>query len=302
MQPSRRAFLTAARLPVTPWRHFYGRLARSVQGRLEDRSPGAPGAPMAWLQPARLADVWHAHALCVESDVRMQLAHAPAESGPGPSLVVDLMCLDEVERLADGSVRAEAGARVGAIRRWLPGACAGAADADCVASWLADPVAHAWPVGELACSGLQSVELMLAAGDRECFGAFGAAARRPALSGAASHLVSSLFAMAAEPALTPWREFTRWPARYRLDALFAPSPNLAHLLLGGTGTLAWPERVVLGDAEPGSVRPAGVAAPAAPDGELAAALDERVKRIFDPRPTFACLPQSVVVQTAACRR
>ena len=287
MQPSRRAFLTAGRALASPWGRFYQRLARSVHGRLEDRTatPAEPGR--AWLQPARAADVHHARALCAEAGVTLALQnHAPAPTMP--CLLLDPSALDGMTQLPDGRIDAEPGVRVADLRQRLHGACPGAPDDATLADWLASAAAAAPPPGALAGSGVHAVEVLLADGTLENFGPFGAQSNRPALSVAASRLVSELFTLATQPAPTKWRHLPAWPAQYRLDALLAEPPNLAHLLLGSGGTLAWLERARLVPVEAASAaRPAD--APARPDAATSMAadmLDAEVKQRFDPRSVF----------------
>src|SRR5690606_31324844 len=165
------------------------------------------------------------------------------------------------------------------------GACPGAPDDWTVAQWLAAPVDYP-PVG-LALSGLLSVEALLADRTMESFGPFGATSQRAALSIKASRLVSDLFTWVAQPQVAAWRELTAWPGRYRIDALLAETPNLAHILLGSGACLAWPERVRLQAAPQEAVQHVeGARAPIPDELEAARELDFRIRKRFDPDGRF----------------
>ncbi len=285
MQPSRRAFLLAGRALGGPWGRFYQRLSRSVKGRLEDRTAARNDPGLAWLQPSRLIDIQHALALCAESGVRFALdGYAPADGMP--CLMVDPSALDTFTALPDGGIEADAGARVADVRARLQDACPGAHESWTLAQWLAAPAGY--PVAQLGCSGLASVEVLLADRTLETFGPFGASSQRAALSVKASRLVSDLFTWVSQPPANGWGQLKRWPGRYRVDALLADTPNLAHLLLGSGGTLAWPDRIRL--------EPVGVSLPDADramrtepqpaDLNAGEILDARIKQRFDPAGLF----------------
>lgn len=205
-----------------------------------------------------------------------------------PWLWVDPVRLTQIAVLAPGRVAAEPGALVHAVREaGGAGLCPGAAAEMTVGQWLNDSACAGRATGGVATAGVLEVDVLLADGTLEPFGPFGADSRRPALSKAVSRLVSALFTCAAADPAAGWRTRAYWPARYRLDALFAVSPNLAHVLLGSGGTLAWVERAVL------------QAAPVRVDGRVlddglrdeavaaeAAWLDAKVKGIFDPKGMF----------------
>ena len=83
-----------------------------------------------------------------------------------------------------------------------------------------------------------------------------------------------------------------WAGRYRLDALRPQAPatvNLAHLLLGHGGTLAWVQEVLLTAVPAAEGR--GGEAPSL-DGaarEAGRRLDARIKALFDPDGRFPLL-------------
>lgn len=295
MQPSRRAFLMGGRRAGGEWGRFYQRLARLVQGRLEDRSAAPDGRHAAWLRPARPVDVHHARALCAELGVTLVLEGSEARAR-GPHLLVDVSALDALRRTEAGLWRAQPGVCVGALRRHLPEALFEAADDATLAAWLTGTGAARAGLDELGASGLVAIDVLLADGSMESFGPFGADARRSALSASASGLVSALFTLAHDPLRSGWREFAVWPGRYRLDALLAPHPNLAWLLAGSAGTLAWADSLTFVAPPAPAATPLPVGAPASPAAAAAATeeLDAAIKRRFDPGGVYGHLPPAVV--------
>ena len=258
MQPGRRAFLLPGGAARDPWTQFQQRLARVVAGTVADESTDSR-MPRARLQAQRPADVHHARALCAEFGVLLADAHAGLTDSGGtqPWLWVDASRLGghAAPDTALGLISAEAGCRVGTLQAALAGSGWHATALQEVPAewtlgrWLA--TADGWLPGGCAASGVHAVDVMLADGSSEQLGSFGVAATRP-LGPTIRALVSGLFETAASPAVTAMRAAPRWPGRYRLDALLpetpegaTPIPNLAHLLLGSRGTLAWVERVHL---------------------------------------------------------
>lgn len=137
-------------------------------------------------------------------------------------------------------------------------------------------------------SGLVSVSVLLADRTMETFGPFGANSQRAALSLKASRLVSDLFTWVSQPPVAGWRHLPAWPSRYRIDALLADPPNLAHILLGSGSRLAWPDRIRLQAVpEPGTARAPRGNPVSDEDAQAARSLDERVKQRFDPSGRFA---------------
>ena len=121
-------------------------------------------------------------------------------------------------------------------------------------------------------------------------------------------LVPALFQLVGGDLAAACRDGDAWLARYRLDALAPRAPatvNLAHLMLGQGGTLAWVRGVTLADCPPAETgaacapwadglapRTAGAVA-AAP--RQATALQARIKALFDPYgrfPEFTSPPNS----------
>jgi hypothetical protein len=256
MQPGRRAFFLPGRVLRDPWAQFCRRLTRVVAGRVEDETQG--GVQRARLLAARPADVHHARALCAELGVVMADAQAGvAGEDARPRLWIDAARLDQPGSFDTtlGLISLDAGCRVDALHAALRGSgwrANGLADADptqTLGHWLA--TADGWLPGACAASGVHAVDVLLADGTSEQLGSFGHTATRP-LGPTLRALVSGLFETAASPELTAMRAQPRWPARYRLDALLpatpegeTPIPNLAHLLLGSRGSLAWVERIHL---------------------------------------------------------
>src|SRR5690606_3260300 len=117
-----------------------------------------------------------------------------------------------------------------------------------VAAWLADRTLCDWDTGETGCSGLVHASVLLADGTLASLGPFGEQNTKPLEGARLQNLVSSLFQVAAGSEAQACRHEPRWPARYRLDALFpvvGQTINLSHLLLGHGGDLGWVEWVVL---------------------------------------------------------
>jgi len=311
MEPGRRAFFLPGRALRDPWTQFCQRLSRVVAGTVEDETTGSAGQHVhrARLVAARDADVHHARALCAELGVVLADAHAGLSADPGKSwLWVDTRRLDGVGAFDTrlGLISVEAGCRIGTLRDaiagsgWVASGTRGADPQQTLGHWLM--TADQWLPGGCAASDVHAVDVLLADGSSEQLGSFGQTATRP-LGPALRALVSGLFETAASPVATAMRAQPRWPGRYRLDALLpqtppglAPIPNLAHLLLGSRGTLAWAARIHL------RLRPEDATAPASaepqggtsPDGadqtvELAAVqrIDAYVKSRFDPETRFA---------------
>jgi len=285
MQPSRRAFLFGRRVPRTPWDAFRQRLERAAPGRLlaSDASPG-----LARLTPARVEDVRHARALCSEYGVMMVLdgvrdtgGDAHADAGR-PVLRVDpsgLAGLAPGPRA--GQWRAQPGCRLGELAQAGLAQFRDAPADTTLAVWLAQ--AHAWASGATADSGVIGVDLLLSDGTAETLGPFGQSDLRPLRSATVQRLVPALFQLSSSPDAAACRAHPGWPCRYRLDALLPAPPaevNLAQLLLGHGGALAWVEEVLLAagapaPAAPGEPPPADLAGPAR-------RLEVRIKDAFDP--------------------
>ncbi|OZI31399.1 hypothetical protein CAL29_26180 [Bordetella genomosp. 10] len=150
-----------------------------------------------------------------------------------------------------------------------------------VAAWLAGR-RHMDGTPGLACPpGLVSVDVMLADGALETLGPFGASGGLPLRSATGQALIPALYMLSGRPGAAWCRGQAAWPARYRLDALNPLPPaeaNLAGLLAGHEGALAWIESVVLqavAAAGSGQVQ-------ATPYPAEARALDAHIKDAFDP--------------------
>lgn len=294
MQPSRRAFLMGRRPVLTPWATFLQRLGLSCQGAVKDLGEAGSEGPRALLTPVREADVAHARTLCAEYGVVMALddAQGPFEPAYGPLLWLDPSRLAGLARLTGPTPRwrAQPGVPLAALAQagltqfdGLPGAMT-------LAQWLAAPAL--WPTGQCAASGVLAVDLVLADGVEETLGPFGAADVQPLRSATVQRLVPSLFQLSGGAFATDYRPGLRWPARYRLDALAPEAPatvNLAHLVLGHGGTLAWVQGVTL------EARPALVtdALPVDPGTSSQTVSQRRIKALFDPYGRFPEFQDSV---------
>ncbi|WP_447991019.1 FAD-binding protein [Achromobacter spanius] len=321
MQPSRRAFLLGRRPAQTPWAAFMQRLKLLCQGQVNDLGEDGPGGAQAILTPTRDADVAHARTLCAEYRVVMALEGATGPYAPSasPRLRIDPSRLAGLARLGGDPAsdpagnparwRAQPGVPMAALVQAGLRQFVGFPDAMTLAEWLAAPAP--WPAGRCAASGVLTVDVMLADGVEETLGPFGEADVQPLRSATVQSLVPSLFQLASGGDAFATRDGDHWLGRYRLDALKPVAPatvNLAHLLLGHGGTLAWVQSVTLTDApaamEPGFVPVVGSGrdsgldsgrepeAPSFPPSEpqtpgLATfRLDARVKTLFDPHGCF----------------
>lgn len=296
MQPSRRAFLLGRRPPVTAWDELRLRLARVAQGALRDAGPRR-----AVLAAHDAGDVRQARALCADYGAVLALVGTPlAQTDPDdaapPVLVVDPASLDRLVRTQSGW-HAGPGCRAHDLARSGLPQFADAPPDQMLAVWLAER--GAWPVGGTAASGVRDLDLLLADGSAETLGPFGQDDLRPLHTATAQRLVPALFQLAGTADAALCLAAARWPARYRLDALRPREPaqvNLAHLLLGHGGTLAWVEGATLAppapvdQSRPQAASVAGAAVPNAPDvppgdgacGPAARRLDMRVAQAFDP--------------------
>lgn len=287
MQPSRRAFLLGRRPAQTPWAAFMQRLKLLCQGPVDDQGEDAPGGAQAILTALRDADIAHARTLCAEYRVVMVLEGATGPYAPatGPRLRIDPSRMAGLARLAGDAPRwrAQAGVPLAALTQAGLRQFDGFPGAMTLAEWLAAPAP--WPAGRCAASGVLAVDVMLADGIEETLGPFGEADVQPLRSATVQGLVPALFQLASGGDAFATRAGSHWLGRYRLDALKPEAPdtvNLAHLLLGHGGTLAWVQSVTLTDA------PAWTEADPAPEapGLATFRLDERVKALFDPDGRF----------------
>ncbi|EHK65866.1 hypothetical protein [Achromobacter arsenitoxydans] len=287
MQPSRRAFLLGRRPVQTPWAAFVQRLALVCQGEVRDLGEGGAGGACAILTPARDADVAQARKLCAEYRVALTLEgadgpHAPAS---GPQLRVDPVLLAGLARLEGDAPRwrAEPGVTLAALARAGVRQFAGLPGDMTLAQWLAAPAP--WPAGRCAASGLLSVDVLLADGVEESLGPFGESDVQPLRSATVQRLVPSLFQLASGGDAFATNDGYHWLGRYRLDALKPQAPatvNLAHLMLGHGGTLAWVQGAVLTDAAAWTQTGPELETP----GLATFRLDGKVKALFDPEGRF----------------
>ena len=288
MQPSRRSFLFGRKnAPDSPWQRFCQRLARSCSGRVDDGGLDS-GVGTARLAPLDVNDVLHAHALCREYGVGLALAGAPQRRPSRHVLWLDpTVALTRLEPLADapGLWRAEAGVRLEDLQTAGLMQFAGAPGDMSLAEWLAGAASQLCATGHTADAGVLGADIMLADGTRSALGPFGERDVQPLRGATIQKLVPSLFQLMQRPDAQICMAHSRWGAKIRLDALQPcdGAVNLAHLLLGHGGALAWVESLVL------------VAAPAVaetypsetealpPELEAAAArLDAQAKLLFDP--------------------
>lgn len=301
MQPSRRAFLLGRRPVQTPWAAFVQRLSLVCQGNVRDLGEGGPDGTCAILTPARDADVVQARKLCAEYRVVLELDGAAGPFAPSvkPRLRVDPALLTGLVRLEGDPPqwRAQPGVTLGELAGAGLRQFAGLPGDMTLAQWVAAPAP--WPAGRTAASGVLAADVLLADGVEETLGAFGEADVQPLRSATVQRLVPALFQLASGGDAFATNDGYHWLGRYRLDALKPEAPatvNLAQLLPGHGGTLAWVLSVLLTDVPAGhAARPdAGPEdgtqrrpAPPAP-GLATVRLDGRVKTQFDPD---GCFPE-----------
>ncbi len=247
----RRSFLMGRRAPSGPWDHFYSRLRSVAAGDLTmlDTAPDRKAARLVLKQPA---DAHHARRLCAEYGVCMALEGVPGTaSHAGPVLWVRPgRELAACRRLEPGSSRwfVQPGCLIGELEAAGLAAFAELPAHLSVAAWLADRNLCNWATGRTAASGVVHASALLADGTSVNLGAFSEDNRKALDNLRLQTLIPALFSLAAGPDGNACVERSAWPARYRLDALL-PAPgavlNLAHLLLGHGGDLAWVEWVVI---------------------------------------------------------
>ena len=286
MQPSRRAFLLGRRPVQTPWARFIQRLTLLCQGPCATWARPARTARAAGWRP-RARATWPTPGRCAPSTAwpwrwtaRREPPLVPAcgwiprtsaawpawpetRCAGGPSPACRWRCWRKPAWQFDG----------------LPGAMT-------LAEWLAAPAA--WPAGRCAQSGPGGRR---GAGRRggETWGLWRERRTAAALGHAAA---AGAGAVPAEHGAgrRRLRRGRRLAGRYRLDALRPQAPatvNLAHLLLGHGGTLAWVQEVLL-TAVPAAGEAAGGDAPPLDDAarEAGRRLDARIKALFDPDGRF----------------
>lgn len=216
--------------------------------------------PVVRLQPANGRDVAAALALADELRVPVCFGRLPRSvrrQAPEGLLLIDeagLTAIPDVD-VARRLVAAEPGVSAGALNRqleahglWLPVLAAGAVQARLGALAGLD----AGGLGRTTIADrLQGIDAVLTDGTRQLFGPFGESSPIRLGSGRAGQLVSALFGIAADcqPDIARhWPPGMRAPGGYLLDC-FHPRPqrpytadgsvNLAHLLAGSCGQLAW---------------------------------------------------------------
>ena len=254
--------------------------------------PGVETPNRARLIPIHREDVRQARALCAEYGVVLQLGgltggtcpatsnssdsqelldhRPPDEPGQqytdapiqGDVLEVDPSSLDTFTHDPEtGQWTAQPGCRVGELAASGLPQLRDAPPEWTLAAWLAR--SRDWMPGATAMSGVVQAELLFSDGTIETLGPFGASDVRPLRSAMVQRLVPALFQLSSSPDAVMCREAPQWPCRYRLDALQPAAPaevNLAQLLLGHGGALAWVESVTLipvGQAEVGQAGQGG---------------------------------------------
>ena len=133
--------------------------------------------------------------------------------------------------------------------------------------------------------------MVLADGVEETLGPL-ASDERPLRSATLQRLVPALFQLSTGPDAAACAVGGAWAGRYRLDALRPQAPatvNLAHLLLGHGGTLAWVQEVLLTAVPAAGKRQAATRRRWTMRREAGRRLDARIKALFDPDGRFPLL-------------
>ncbi len=296
----RRNFLMGRRPVRSPWETFCRDLKRRAAGELFDFG-FRDGSGSARLIPANGADVRHARALCAEHRVTLALDGVPGADplydhsvlwvDPAPGLGGCEAMPDEHGKwfVRPGCLLSEL-AEAGLEQfQSMPGYLT-------VAAWLADRSLCNWPSGQTRHSGLLHAAVLLADGSLATLGPFGQGNRQALNTLTLQTMIPGLFNLIHGAAGQSCRSRHDWPARYRLDALAPVSEgdaNLAHLMLGHGGDLAWVEWLVFANVAPAdapdwqahafSTRNASDTDP----GWISAMdLDAHVKSLFDPAGLF----------------
>ncbi len=323
---SRRAFLLGRRTPPTTFGAFCARLSRTCSGKV--RWHEDPARHQAWLEPAREADLLHAHALCLEYGVQIALAGDDVQAVVArPSLTVGAGAAwaQLVPVGSSGTLwRADAGCNMACVQGLGIQGVHNAAPGWNVAQWLASTASACWPVGQGIQSGIERVQVMLADGTIEVLGPFGARAVTPLRSLTVQKMVPRLFELANSPEAILCAQDPHWPARFRLDALFPAAGidiNLAWLMAGHGGALGWVQAVWFRGAKqasqvrswpsqasvaqqdsavlPGPVRLADWQTQRTGIMNAAQQLDLQLKKTFDPGGVFPSVPPPKGLESAS---
>jgi len=254
---------------------------------------GKDGVDAARLAPVGADDVLRARALCAQYGVQVALARVGTAAPARATLWLDpSVALTRLEPLADapGLWRAEAGVRIADLHAAGLPQFADAAPDMTLAAWLASRASTRCAPGHTADAGVRGLAVMLADGTRTALGPFGEHDVQPLRSPVVQQLVPKLFELVRGDDARICRMQSRWPARVRLDALCpcSGSVNLAHLLLGQLGTLAWIEAAILAvpPADRADTSPAAPSAVSSAGMQAAARLDAAAKSLFDPDDLF----------------
>ncbi len=292
-QNSRRFFLFGRRAPPSAWGNFCARLARTCQGSVRWSDDSAD--PQAWLVPAREGDIAHAQALCREYGVTLMLkglAVPDRSAFRSPLLWLEpgaAWSTCSLEQEGETRLRADAACTLAQVQaQGVTGLNQAPADWT-VAQWLASPFSAAWSTGRGDLSAIDRVQVRLFDATVEVLGPFGANARTPLRSMTVQLMVPKLFELTGTDQARACLAEPVWPASLRLDALMPAAGqevNLAHLLAGHGGALAWVQtvwfKVGVADPEMPVTRAADWAAESAGSSASALRLTQQLKEIFDP--------------------
>lgn len=290
---SRRAFLSGRTIPQSPWAAFCHRLRRDIQGLFLELD-STPGLEQGRLHPGSSADVELARQLAAEYSVQLALGGVPMANPYHTGAVLYLAPdhrMSRCERLEPNSTLwfVQPGCLIGELEAQGFSGLHEVNPGLTVAAWLADRRYHMWPQGFTQLSGVEHAAILLADGTRANLGPFGANNKNPLNSLRLQQMIPALFQLQASSVPHPEHY---WTARYRLDALqpdAAYGINLAHLLLGHGGDLAWVDWLVLDQQMQALAVPDDWQWPMPQDMNVAATQDqdEAVRQWFDPVGLFS---------------
>ncbi len=246
---------------------------------VKDHTGGLPDSlPYCRLAPRDAADVSAALALAAEQRMPVQFGSLPPAPASPAAFNLFARCQrtgwllidDGVHLKAAGAfdagravIEVEPGVRVAALNRflrphglWLPVEGAAGQQRSVAAAVAANEPAQTPAWGAMV-DRLLGIDALLADGTAQLFGPFGTRSSINLRSGRAGQMVSALFGLAAgveTPIRQHWPPGLYQPDAYLLDC-FRPLPgrpytpdgsvNLAHLLAGSCGSLAWSARLHL---------------------------------------------------------
>lgn len=248
---SRRAFLRGRNIPTTPWGNFCQRIRRTTTGEFYEYDEHN-GINSARLSINSSADIYHVLSLCNEYQVQIAL-HALDYASP---IQRNTLWLE----IGDGLSGAQLLNPEENLWFVQPGCTAGQLvelgleqfslipSYTTIAHWLADRSLSEFPMGQTHLSGVVHASVILSDGENVTLGPFGDNNTKPLDGMRLQNMITSMFTLASGFGARTLLRHPFWPLRYRVDALMKINNqeiNLAHLLLGHGGDLAWVDWIVI---------------------------------------------------------